>query len=397
MPEAAAGERRSVPGILSNRRSQIRLSVLIWLVPLIVITVLVAVNPPHRNVTPLYQQASADWSARRDIYNGPGGMNYLPQFPLLFMPFHRMPIPAGDIVWRLLTAVLLATGILRFVRERPDADPAETFLLVSVFALPLCLGALRNGQANGIFAALTLQAAACLPRKQWWPAAILIVLALGVKPLGIVLLLLSAAVYAPLRWRLIPALAALVLFPFLFAPPDYVMSQYRAFIGNIQSCAVVTEHRFADIGGIVRTFGYELPGGLSKAIRAAAGLFTLWLWWSGAKRLKEPLRAMWLLALTASYLMLFNPMNESNSYVVLAPAMGLWAAAGIDLPETRRTGWIIGAISLSMAILPNVLRPLFGNHFALIWHPVMTIVFMATLVYWLRRPESPFAGAPVME
>jgi hypothetical protein len=223
------------------------------------------------------------------------------------------------------------------------------------------------------------------------------VLALAIKPLGAVLLLLSVAVYAPLRWRLVFALAAIALLPFVFAPADYVIAQHRAFFANIQACAVVTQHRFADIGGVIRTFGWELPGGISKLVRAAAGCVALALWWAWAGRLSEPFRAMWLLALTACYLMLFNPMNESNSYVIIAPALGLWAAAAIADPRTRRFGWLTACISLSMSLLPNLLRPVFGNYFALFWHPVMTTVFIVMLARWVGRADSPFSGAPAMQ
>jgi hypothetical protein len=350
----------------------------------------VAWNPAHRNVTPLYHKAVADWWAGKDLYHGPGGMNYLPEFLLLFAPFHWLPAPAGDILWRLCTALLLVTGIWRLQRDHFGTEIARAFLFASIFTMPLCLGALRNGQANALFAAITLQAVACLPYRQWWTAAFFIVLALAIKPLAIVLLLLSVTVYAPLRWRLLPFLAALVLLPFLFAPADYVIAQHRSFIANIQSCATITEHRFADIGGIARTFGWEIPIVVSKLLRLAAGLAILGLWVMGSRRLTEPLRAMWLLALSTCYLMLFNPMNESNSYVIFAPAMGLWAVAAIEAAPTRRFGWLTASISWSMALLPNMLRPLFGNYFALFWHPVMTAVFISMLVYWLWRPDSPF-------
>jgi hypothetical protein len=397
MPEVVVRDQAATPRRLNDRGAQARLGVLIWLVPFLVITVLVALNPAHRNVTPLYHHASADWWAHKDLYAGPGGMNYLPVFPVMFAPFHALPVPAGDILWRLCTTVLLATGILRFQRGQFGPDIGRAFLCASILAMPLCLGALRNGQANGMFAVLTLHAAACLPRRRWWPAAALIVLAVAVKPLGAVLFLLSVAIYAPLRLRLVFALAAIALFPFLFAPADYVIAQHRAFFANMQACAVVTQHRFADIGGVIRTFGWELPGGISKLVRVAAGGIALALWWAWAGRLKEPFRAMWLLALTACYLMLFNPMNESNSYVILAPALGLWAAAAMAAPQTRRFAWLTAFISLSMGLLPNLLRPIFGNYFALFWHPVMTTVFIVMLACWIRRPDSPFSGAPGMQ
>src|SRR5208283_5460397 len=151
-----------------------------------------------------------------------------------FSLFHWLPAPAGDILWIVCGTVLLATGVLRFQRELFGADVAQAFLYASLLTMPLCLGALRNGQANAMLAALMLHAVACLPRRQWWPAAVLMVLGFGIKPLGVVLLLLSVAVYAPLRWRLALALAALALLPFLFSPADYVMAQYRAFLANMQ-------------------------------------------------------------------------------------------------------------------------------------------------------------------
>jgi hypothetical protein len=385
------------PGRLNDKHLQLRLGVLIWLVPFLVISVLVAMNPPHRNVTPLYHKASENWWAGKDLYHGPGGMNYLPEFPVLFAPFHSLPVPAGDILWRFCTALLLATGVWRLQQEQSGGGATLAFFYASLFTMPLCLGALRNGQANAMFAALTLHAVACLPRRQWWPAALLIVLALAVKPLGIVLLLLSVTVYAPLRWRLVPLLATLFLFPFLFAPADYVIAQHRAFLANIQLCAAITEHRFADIGGVFRTFGCELPRGISKLVRVSAGGVVLGLWLIGSRRLREPFRAMWLLALSTSYLMLFNPMNESNSYVILAPALGLWAVAAIVAVATRGFGWLMGCVSLSMAILPNLLRPIFGNYFALLWHPVMTTVFIAMLAYWVLRRDSPFTGMPAAQ
>ncbi|SPF31465.1 membrane hypothetical protein [Syntrophobacter sp. SbD1] len=204
----------------------------------------------------------------------------------------------GDILWRFCGTILLAAGVWRFLRELFGADIARAFLYASLFTMPLCLDSLRNGQANMMLTALIVHAAACLPRRQWWSAAVLMALALGTKPLGVVLLLLSVVVYAPLRWRLVSALAVLALLPFLFMPADYVLAQYRAFLANMQVCASEAEHRFADIGGVIRTFGWELPTGISKLVRVAAGGLTLGLWMMGARRLRGTFRAMWLLAIT---------------------------------------------------------------------------------------------------
>jgi hypothetical protein len=419
MPEIVLRDKAGTRRWLGDRHSQLKVAVLIWVLPVLVVTALVAINPLNRTVTHIYHQASANWWAGENLYTNEWGFlyepnllfsfqrptfrpqaesfHYLPHFALVFSPFHWLPLPIGDILWRLAGVVLMVTGIWRFQLQQFGSDVTRAFLYASLLTMPLCLPSLRNGQTNLIFAALTLHAAACLSSRQWWRAAGLTVLALGIKPLGIVLLLLSVAVYSSLRLRLISLIAAMVLLPFLTAPASYVLAQYRQFLVEIQMCASVAEHRFADIGGIYRTFGWELPTGVSNLVRVAAAGLTLMLWRISARRLNEPFRALWLLALTTSYLMLFNPDNENCSYVILAPALGIWATAALDAGPTRRFGWLTACMSLSMGLLPNLLYPLFGNNFALFWDPAMTGVFMGMLIYWLQRPDSPFSRAPATQ
>jgi hypothetical protein len=331
-------------------------------------------------------------------------MNYLPHFAVLFSPFHALPLPVADVLWRVCAAAMLAGGLWQIMRALYRDGPERPFLWATLVAMPLCMNALRNGQANAIFGGVTLLATAAVLDQRWWLAAGLMALATAIKPLGIVLLLLAPVFYGPLRARVLVMMAVLALFPFLFAKPNYVMSQYRETLSNLQACAVVTENRFADINGILRTFGTAFSPMTSKLLRVAAGGLTLGLWWWGAKRLSKPLACLWLYALAAGYLMLFNPMNEENSYVILAPALAAWGVYFLfdeNAATPRRFGWWILAIALSMALLPNIVRPIFHNHFALFWHPLMTLVFLAILFQFVRSRESRLeaagAGIPAHE
>jgi hypothetical protein len=369
------------------RRRLVISAIVLWALPMLVISIMVFLRPLKRTVTPLYHEATTHWWAGEALYAGPSGMNYLPQFPILFTPFQALPSPWNDVVWRLFAAAVLVTGLWRVVRMLFGLDWEKWFFWATVFAMPMCLGALRSGQANALLSGLILHAAGCLAARQWNRAAVLIVLTLAVKPLGAVLVLLAPVVYAPLRWRVPAGLAALLALPFLCAPTGYAIAQYQALGANLKDCSAIQEHRFADLNGILRTLGTELPPKVSTVVRAAAGLLTASLWWVGAKRLKEPRRAMWLHALTAGYLMLFNPMNESNSYVILAPALGLWAVHWLSHPAHVTRGRVLVAMTLSMGLLPNLVRPLFGNHFTLIWHPTMTLLFgiLLTLFVWQQE------------
>jgi len=406
------------------------LAVVVWVIPLLVISVMVASRPTHRTVTiDSYHYAAGQWWAGQSLYAGPSGMNYLPHFAVLFSPFHALPLWLGEVLWRWLMAGTLIGGLWWMLRALFRSDPDRPFFWATVTSMPLCLSALRNGNANALFGGVTLLAvvaifkagqAAALRSAEggsrpatlrfgaaasalsgggwWWLAAGLMALLTAIKPLGIVLIMLAPLFYAPLRGRLLVALLGLALFPFLFGRPDYVASQYRDAWTNLQACAVVTDHRFADINGIFRTFGAPLGPEVSKLVRVLAGALTAGLWWLGARRLRAQsadLPALWLYALATAYLMVFNPMNEANSFAILAPALGVWAVWFLFAPEAgaaRWRGWVLFGMALSMGLLPNVVRPLFGNYFALFWHPFVTLVFVVLLARFIWGRVVPDAG-----
>jgi len=288
----------------------------------------------------------------------------------------------GEVLWRCCAAAALGFGLWCLVRSVFDSEPQRPFLIATIVAMPLCMLSLRNGNANALFAGIVLWSVVAVLKQRWWLATVLMVMATAVKPLGLVLVLLAPLYYAPMRWRLVVAFVALFLFPFLFGRPAYVWSQHLEAWRNLQACAVVTENRFADINGLLRTFGTEFKPATSKLVRVAAGALTAVLWCWGARRLHGPLPALWFYALATAYLMLFNPMNEANSYAILAPALGIWTAYFLCRPDqasTRRLGWALLLMGLSMGLLPNILYHWLGNYFSLFWHPFMTILFLLLL------------------
>jgi alpha-1,2-mannosyltransferase len=383
------GRVRITTGICNSKpRAPLITALGLWILPILVVAVMVAINPQKRTVTPLYYDASANWWQGKGLYTGPGGMNYLPHFALAFAPFQALPSPVGDIVWRMLSGGLLAFGFWRLARQLDAAKAEKLFLLSTVIGLLLCFDALRSGQANLMFGALTVNAAALLMQQRWWLATFVMFMALAVKPLGLVLLLLAPAVYRTMIWRIALGFVAFAAFPFLFANSHYVIAQHRAMVENLRACSVVTEHRFADVNGILRSLGTPLPDRASQILRVLAGGATLALWWLGARRLAEPFRGLFLLALTTGYLMLFNPMNEVNSYVIFAPALATFAAWCLSAETSRNTGWAVVFMAFTMGVLPELLRKYCGNSFALWWHPTMTLAFLALIVWRVFRPQQ---------
>ena len=371
-----------------NRRHAFTAAMLLWTVPMLVMAALVIHDPLKHTVTMgSYHLSAENWWARRNLYVGPAGMNYLPHFAVLYSPFHFLPLRWSEVLWRFCAAATLAGGLWLLARQLFGSEAERPFLWATILAMPLCLGALRNGNANALFGGVTLLAIAATMQQRWWLAVGWMVLATALKPLGVVLLLLASIYYASVARRLPAALLGLAIFPFFFGSPDYVLAQYREAWRNLQACAAVTEHRFADLNGILRTLGAPLSPGPSTIVRLLSGGVTAIAWLWGARRLSPALRCLWLYALSTAYLMLFNPMNEANSYVILAPALGAWGAWFLfsDEPGGRPLGWGLVLMALGMGLLPSILWPLFGNDFALIWQPCMTILFLTVLIRFIAR------------
>jgi len=149
--------------------------------------------------------------------------------------------------------------------------------------------------------------------------------ALAVKPIIFVALLLSAAIYRPMRWRLALGLAIFLLVPFAMQNPHYVWAQYGVCYAKLRMAAL-PYRPFCDLRGIFWAF-WVIPQNVLTILQIIAAIATLalcllaWRWW------QEPARSVFVAAFGACYLMLFNPRTESNSYVILTAILAIPAAA----------------------------------------------------------------------
>lgn len=368
---------------------------LLWLLPLAGVCVMVAVDPAKRSVTPVFHLASERWWARGELYADVRGFHYLPQFALLFAPFHALPPPLGDILWRILSVALVAFGIRAALGRARPADTDRSFFFASLLALAPCLGAMRNGQSNLAFAGLAIFLVPLLASSRWGWASVCLVALVAVKPLGVIFLLLAPFVYRPL---IRPVAVAFVLFgalPFLFASPGYAIAQYRSAVEHLAGWSATTEHRFADLGALLRAAGLPLAGAASLWLRALAGTGTLLLWIAAAARRTEPWRALVLVLLASIYLMLFNPMTEKNTYAIIAPVLAVAAASCLASDRGSPFGWALAFALVSIGILPELFWRL-DRDFGLWWDPLVTAAIAGYLVLAIIRrravfPEETFA------
>ena len=343
------------------------------------ISILIFLAPLQHTVIPIYHEAVQQWLAIKPLYVN-SGMYYFPQFVFIFMPFDLLPVPLGDIIWCIFSTALFVWGLWRIITLAYPQKDKLLFYYATLIALTPSLGAVRNGQANVIFAAFAVHSAVCLARSQWWVASLCLLGAFFIKPIGLVMLLLAVLVYRPLIWRLCLGLLIFLVLPFLFTDPSYVLSQYQQAIKRLFAASLVTEHRFADLNGLLRTLGIGLTGSVSQIIRIIAGLITAIIWFIGAQQLREPQRACLFQGLATTYLMLFNPMTEVNSYVIVAPFLALYAIRFLIIEGRPVLGWGLIFMGLSIGLFPEIFRSVDRN-FGLWWSPIMMLIFGAILIY----------------
>jgi hypothetical protein len=369
------------------------LSAVAWTVPLIVISIGLLRRPGQRSLDPIYRWATETWAVRGPLYTDAEGFIYLPTFVPIYVPFAWLPTPLGEILWRAVAVAGIAHGLWSMMALAARPRSARGFLLLSIACLPVSLGALQMGQANAWIAMALIQAAAAIGRERLWSAAAWLALGLAIKPIVVAAMGLAflrnpriaipAAVFT-LAW------AAL---PYLTAPTPYVTEQYAMAWRTItESCASVTEHRFADLNGLLRSYGADMPSTWSNATSAASGLVlaALTLVW-GRRHDARSWSAIWL-AMSCCYLLLFNPMTEANSYCMISvpAALAAWAllGRGEDPSNPNRlplllAGWACIGTLLLMGIGSEVARPWLGNSLDLWFFPLCALGLIGATLHRL--------------
>jgi len=308
-------------------------------------------------------------------------MNYLPHFAILFSPFQLVPRFAGELLWRWFSVgcLIYAWWKLTCLTDRNRKE--SIFFWSSLIAMAACGDAFRSGQANVMFAAMVLLTFCYLIERRWWPAAVAVFLGVAIKPLGVALAALIFVGYGQMIRPLSVCFACFAVFPFLFAPTGYALEQFQAAWTNLINCSLVTQHRFADINGILRSLDWELSGTTNQVIRVVAGAATAVVWVLLARLPGRVPREFILLALSSAYLMLFNPMTEVNSYIIMAPGYAIMGMYLVGRPDSRRYGIALLSGVLSIGILPELTRRMI-SHVGLWWDPLVTVGCLAAMIWY---------------
>jgi hypothetical protein len=267
--------------------------------------------------------------------------------------------------------------------------------------IPGAAGVLRNGQFDAHMWALIMIAGAEVARSRNWCAAGALALGLALKPQAIVAVLLIGATWPRVGARLLPLVLLVLALPFFCTNYDFVWKLYADFVRHI-SIGVQQAGPWNDFAGMLQRVGLALPYPVMTGIRAGAAFAAFAIALIARRRLPLPQAAFTVFALSALYLLLFNPRAEGSGYIGLALVAAPLAARAILQDGRPRMGALLivicvllgitGLTPFTLNLLGVWLKPLLVSRVAMI------VVIPRALDPQLWRSivvaEIPAVGAP---
>lgn len=344
------------------------------------------------SVFQMYRDAAQRWIAGQPLFNGTGGgAIYLPQAYLLFVPFTFLPFQWGGALWRVLNIGLFAVGVWQFARLAGRDSSRQLFSLVSLPVVLLSWSAARYGQMTMAMGGVMLLAVVALADRRWWWATLWLILGVALKPLALVLALLAAVLYPRTSWRLLVGVIVLFAVPFLAQRPSWVLEQYGLCLQELRAAMDVGEQfEFAHFFWLLRTFGLELAPLTETVVRLVAAVLTLGLGAWACKHCRRAEAGVLLFTLATSYLMLFNPRTENNTYCLLAPAVAVFLSRAVLEKRRLLVGFYAGWIVVFLARYPLGKLVTGGPN---VWlRPLLCLIFLIVALYtvwrdWQRTSE----------
>jgi hypothetical protein len=319
----------------------------------VAIVVAVLWAPEKKRTNGAYRTAALAFVHSEPMYTeGADGFLYPVQSAELYLPFCFEPRVLSEIAWRVTGIGILALATYRLTRLAcPDPSRlGPAFLISSLLVIPAAAGAARNGQMNLTIAALAALGAAELTARRWTPAAVWLALALAFKPIAVVFVLLFGAVRPRLLVPLAVCLLVVAILPFLHPNWSYVAQEYRAGLAKVLEAGDVPDRQFADLTSLVRLVGIAPGAHVLTALRAGAALLTLACCWRLRRLAPAPVAELFMLTISAAYLMVFNPRTEGNSYVILAVPLAVITAWTIVYGGSRRRVVLLVAACVLLGI-----------------------------------------------
>ncbi len=323
-------------------------AILFWIVLIVSVCGRVAyATPGSGTVVPIYVGAAERWRNAEDIYAPHPSLDVYRNPPIVamaFVPFTRIPVKTGEILWRLIGVALFLRGLGGFVQNAVGELTSLRMGVLYTIAAELIIPSVNNGQINVHLIGAILLGATNILKHRAWRAALWFGVAASLKLYPVAAAFLFVIVDPRLSWRLILGVVAMAVLPFLGHDPHFVVSEYREFwqFLDLDDRSQTPFLYRAPIDWTIAPrvwFDTFIPSMLGKVIAAFVGLGMAACVGYAKFRRSRTDAVVLALSMGAVWMTAFGPATELPTYALLAPSMAIAAAKA-----SFRNRPIIGAL-----------------------------------------------------
>ncbi|WP_020600799.1 glycosyltransferase family 87 protein [Spirosoma panaciterrae] len=313
---------------------------------------------------------------------------YSPTFAWLMGPFYYLPDLLGIILWNLLNTVVLLAGVWFYLSDEKDPDRQRRTALLIILLEALITA--QNLQSNNLIVGAILLGLYHLRNERVWQAAFFFVLCgfikfYGAAAAGFFLFYPKKPqfILAMIGWTLLFAIAPATMIPF-----DHLLAEYQEWFSVIVVSKLGLQ---VSVMGIAEAwFGMAKTDGNYRIIELiGATLFLLpflrfGLW-------QDRLFQRRMVAYFLLFMIVFNKMAESPTYVMAVTGVALW---WVTLSEPTQLDKILLALvivftSLSPTdIFPQVIQKQVFQPYNIKAVPCLLVWMRIQYQIW-TQPNSP--------
>ncbi len=370
-------------------------AVQLWIALAVAVSVKDLVAPTLHTNYPHFEYGARQWLAGEDMYERCDvgyvilDYRYSPAFAVGMVPLAALPARVGALAFSWLNLAGFYFALRALVRHvLPGRWTPQQQAVFLILVLPASARMFWAVQSNPLVLALVVFGAVAVSNGRWWPAAVLLALAVHIKiwPIAAALLLVACRP-RQLAVRLAASVAAVGAVPFLTKPFSVVCFQYHAWYA-----ALMGRMQIRNICHDAWTVWELTPAPISPqgyvVLQWSAALLVLALvLWQHRRGASIARLLTFVLALWAAWQLVVGPGTERNTFGIIAPftSWGLLTA----LEEKRGRLWMATAFLLTVVLangnVERILEPWLPAVLAA--HPLGVLMFAVWTVRYARARE----------
>ena len=302
---------------------------------------------------------------------------YSPAFALLFAPMSLLPDYIGPIIWNLLNATVFVVAIKHFFKD--DKLCIYALLIVLLEAIT----SLQNLQSNCLLSGLIMLTYVNLRKQKTIWAALCVSLAAFIKIYGIAAIAFAIFFRERFRfgWGSLLFIILLFLSPLVLISPQEFMMNYKSWMSIVSVSATGSQ---MSVMGLMHTwFGWN--GSFSEI--QLTGFLIVIAPLVQFKKWKEIYFQQLYVASILMFVVLFNQMAESPTYIIPLAGVAIWFL-NFEKPSSVDVSLFVLVIFLtslsSTDLFPKYVRENFVRPYTLKALPVLLVWIRVQWQLWVR-------------